>query len=109
MKHITDFLNESAEPKLLDAKDIKGKLTAATQNGEPVVIIGKPFKNEEDPQYDAAKGLCKKLGLDLSMDIQDCYDNDEHAGEVEYWVIAVNRNDEAAVWEYGPAGVVAEK
>lgn len=110
MKSIKEFITESKK-QVIDPKDIKGPVTAGDYNGADVVIIGKPFTNENDEAYAVAKEFMKKLGLkNITMDLKDCYNElGEYAEDVEYWVFASQPDGEVSCFEYGPSGVVAYK
>ena len=82
-------------------------------NGEKVIVIGKPFKDENDPDGKQAANLVAKKMKENRMilfvcslnDAKDMMDNPE---EVDYWCYAMNDN-EIACFVYGPDGVVVKR
>lgn len=109
MKSLVEVVNE-ARKQYMEPEEIKGPVTVGSYNGEPVVIIGKPFTNENDEQYAIAQEYLRKLGIkSLTMTLKDCYSElGDEAENIEYWVIAV-LDGEASVFTYDNGGVVAEK
>ena len=99
MKTITQFINEEwrSSRYTIDPEDINGELTVCcVGDGNPGIIIGKPFTNERDEQYIVAQELAKKFGLAVSVDFATAV-NDLNANmntdEVEYWVLVYYQPD----------------
>lgn len=106
MKEITEYINESSL-RHLNADEITGPLTPGVDfNGDICVIIGKPFTNDMDEAYLVAKELIKKLGYkNITMDLEDVYNNIPEAEDSEYFVFAAD-GQEVSCFVYDDAGVV---
>jgi hypothetical protein len=99
MKNITQFINEEwrSSRYTIDPEDINGELTVCCiGDGNPGIIIGRPFTNERDEQYIVAQELAKRFKLPISVDFVTAvtdFNTFINTDEVEYWVLVYYQTD----------------